>query len=904
MRKLLLGLMLFTASAFAQFSSVGIQFVKANPSGACATQSTPQLNISVNPPTLWACQSVNNTWVAIGGGSGGSGTVGSGAQFAVGTYAGAGTTTTISGATALNWNGTKFTAGITLASASTHVNNAEFFYNGTLTAAAIPNSSVYVNTGNCADAMQEVLFNSYRGFSSVICPPNGSIQGSWDAVAGVALSTDVGIIGGYFAALEGANGLDTFGINPVAINCTAVFGTRTCYAPDLMVTNESDMFFETPSSGTANNLLNTWVTCNGCALQPSGSFQGVSVAKYNGHDIHGAFGFKQSVVCVDGSATTDCLYLGAQVSNDSGTITTTNSGTTNNFTVAGGTVKLDAPGDTMYVAGSTPGCPSNICTIATVITDTTGTFTTGPNNQAGVNWNMSAQSQSLTFHALGSAGASYIGQIYVAQSGKMTYVAPSGMPDNWFIGGQFGMSMSYTSPNTFLAVGQDGVSTNGGAIQIANASAAAHTLLVSAATTTNNIRFFTVTPTTGDLIDCVGASPTCTLTDSGVLASSVATTLTTTGSSGAATLTGHTLNVPIYTGAGSLGFNNITTGSNTTATMTCGTGCTVTFAGTGSISANNIGSGIALASGLLTIDTTFAPSNTIIQNNTLKFLHSTSGNATYAAAPAGQALAGYSNGQAFLLVADTTCSGAASLNISTLGQLTLTQIDGTTACNDSVVANVPTWVYYDGVNNIFRTLMSQFQTNGTSNGSALGVNFITSATNSIGLVATPVNSGLTEKLEISGAVITSGIAANAVTSAKLAVANTYGKCDFAFGDTSSASVLVNGQLGPQVGVCFVPAASTVVEVDVRADAGTPNIIVGGELAGTVSNFTSSALATAAAGARACSNTGGTTGIDGSTTCSGTLQNTSIAAGTYLQAVSGTAGGTAKWMTAHVIYKIN
>jgi hypothetical protein len=126
----------------------------------------------------------------------------------------------------------------------------------------------------------------------------------------------------------------------------------------------------------------------------------------------------------------------------------------------------------------------------------------------------------------------------------------------------------------------------------------------------------------------------------------------------------------------------------------------------------------------------------------------------------------------------------------------------------------------------------------------------------------------------------------------------------AFGDTSSSSALTNAQLGPQVGMCFIPAAATVVEIDVRADGGTPNIIVAGELAGTVSNLVSGALATAASGARACSKTSAVTGLDGSTTCSATLQNTSLAAGTYLQAVSGTAGGTAKWMTAHIVYTIN
>ncbi len=161
---------------------------------------------------------------------------------------------------------------------------------------------------------------------------------------------------------------------------------------------------------------------------------------------------------------------------------------------------------------------------------------------------------------------------------------------------------------------------------------------------------------------------------------------------------------------------------------------------------------------------------------------------------------------------------------------------------------------------------------------------------------------------LSGDVTTSGssattIAANAVTSPKMAVVNTRRTCDIAIGDTT-ASALTNGQLGPQSRICYIPAASTIVEMDVNADAGTPNVIVGRNRAGTIVNIVSSALATAASGGIACSNTGGTTGINGATTCSSTLQNTGLNAGDYLELVSGTAGGTAKFFVAHVIYTVN
>jgi pectate lyase len=121
---------------------------------------------------------------------------------------------------------------------------------------------------------------------------------------------------------------------------------------------------------------------------------------------------------------------------------------------------------------------------------------------------------------------------------------------------------------------------------------------------------------------------------------------------------------------------------------------------------------------------------------------------------------------------------------------------------------------------------------------------------------------------------------------------------------NAASPIVDGDLGPQGRLCFVPYNATVIEITVAADAGTPNVIVARNHAGTLANLTSSALATGSAGALACSNTGGTAGLDGVTTCSGTLQNTSLSKGDWLELRSGTAGGTAKRMSIAVTYTIN
>lgn len=126
-------------------------------------------------------------------------------------------------------------------------------------------------------------------------------------------------------------------------------------------------------------------------------------------------------------------------------------------------------------------------------------------------------------------------------------------------------------------------------------------------------------------------------------------------------------------------------------------------------------------------------------------------------------------------------------------------------------------------------------------------------------------------------------------------------CDINIGD-ASGSVLTDLQLGPQVGMCYVPYGSTILELDVRADGGTPQVIVGRSRAGSVSNIVSSALATASSGAIACSKLTATLALNGVTTCSATLQNTTLQTGDFLELVSGTAGGVAKLMTIHVIYQ--
>ncbi len=127
-------------------------------------------------------------------------------------------------------------------------------------------------------------------------------------------------------------------------------------------------------------------------------------------------------------------------------------------------------------------------------------------------------------------------------------------------------------------------------------------------------------------------------------------------------------------------------------------------------------------------------------------------------------------------------------------------------------------------------------------------------------------------------------------------------CMMIFG-ADNGTALADADIAPQSAQCFVSASATALEINVKADGGTPSLVVSKiSPTGTVTALLSTALATAGSGAFACSNTGGTTGLNGTTTCSATLQNTSLPAGYYIQTTTATAGGTAKRLSVAVAFQ--
>jgi hypothetical protein len=61
-----------------------------------------------------------------------------------------------------------------------------------------------------------------------------------------------------------------------------------------------------------------------------------------------------------------------------------------------------------------------------------------------------------------------------------------------------------------------------------------------------------------------------------------------------------------------------------------------------------------------------------------------------------KALASYSAGEMFLLNVDTTCASACTLNIDTLGVITVKEKDGLTDPTGTLVAGQAQLIWYDG----------------------------------------------------------------------------------------------------------------------------------------------------------------------------------------------------------------
>jgi hypothetical protein len=96
------------------------------------------------------------------------------------------------------------------------------------------------------------------------------------------------------------------------------------------------------------------------------------------------------------------------------------------------------------------------------------------------------------------------------------------------------------------------------------------------------------------------------------------------------------------------------------------------------------------------MDTALIPTHDTIHANE-SFCASSNGTTGYTCSMPDKALVSYSTGQVFLLKVDTTCASTCSLNVDTLGVVSITQKDGASAPAGALVAGQAQLVWYDGV---------------------------------------------------------------------------------------------------------------------------------------------------------------------------------------------------------------
>ena len=84
------------------------------------------------------------------------------------------------------------------------------------------------------------------------------------------------------------------------------------------------------------------------------------------------------------------------------------------------------------------------------------------------------------------------------------------------------------------------------------------------------------------------------------------------------------------------------------------------------------------------------------------FCDSTNGTTLYACKLPNKALLAYARGNTFFLAVDVTCAASCTVNIDTVGPISIKQSDGTTDPGGLLIAGQGKWIWYDG--KIFRLM--------------------------------------------------------------------------------------------------------------------------------------------------------------------------------------------------------
>ena len=133
-------------------------------------------------------------------------------------------------------------------------------------------------------------------------------------------------------------------------------------------------------------------------------------------------------------------------------------------------------------------------------------------------------------------------------------------------------------------------------------------------------------------------------------------------------------------------------------------------------------------------------------------------------------------------------------------------------------------------------------------------------------------------------------------------------CMIVIGADNAAAALVDADVAPQTRQCDISTVSTVTEVEVSADGGTPQVQVAKNHGGALTSLLSAELPTDAAGAPQCATVnatcyGGQAAKSGGVSVVTAGSANVLSAGDYLQTRTATAGGTAKRMSIAIKYTV-
>lgn len=130
-------------------------------------------------------------------------------------------------------------------------------------------------------------------------------------------------------------------------------------------------------------------------------------------------------------------------------------------------------------------------------------------------------------------------------------------------------------------------------------------------------------------------------------------------------------------------------------------------------------------------------------------------------------------------------------------------------------------------------------------------------------------------------------------------------CQMNYGNQNSGTPLITGDIQPQGSQCNIPQSGTMSSVVVMVDSGASTVELGYRHSGSTTDLTGVLTPTTVGGITypvVCANVAGTAQvIEGVSVICGTLSNTALNAGDYIETIGGTADGTSEAMSIAVIF---